>query len=72
MNQEKCASADLCKDNAGACTQMVCTPNAKTCDASGNLLSCNAGGTDFANREACGVGLCDAANGRCNKCMPGT
>lgn len=70
-DREQCASEALCKDSAGACTEMVCMPEATTCDASGNLLTCNADGSDFADREPCGVGLCDAKGGRCNRCMPG-
>lgn len=69
-DKEKCASEALCNDSAGACTDMVCMPGSTTCDASGNLLSCNADGSDFADRKACGVGLCDVKSGRCNKCMP--
>ena len=70
-DKEQCATAALCKASAGACTERVCTPNATTCDASGNLLRCNADGSEFASRDACGAGLCDAFAGRCNRCVPG-
>jgi hypothetical protein len=71
-DKEQCASEALCNASVGACTEKVCAANATTCDASGTLLTCNADGSAFASRETCGVGLCDAAAARCNRCMPGT
>jgi hypothetical protein len=70
--KDTCASAALCKDSAGACTEMVCSPNAKTCSADGVLRTCNSDGSAFTAEQPCGAGLCDTANGRCNKCMPNT
>lgn len=72
VDKEVCASAALCKEAAGACTEMVCMPNMATCSSDGATLRiCNEDGSDFADQQNCGAGLCDAAAGKCNKCMPG-
>ena len=67
---QTCDSVALCNATTGACTDMVCKPSQKTCDASGKLLTCNDNGSDFASEERCGAGLCDADSGRCNRCVP--
>jgi hypothetical protein len=69
--KETCASVSLCKAEAGACTEMMCMPNAKTCTSDGTLRTCNADGSAFAGGDvSCGAGMCDQIQGRCNKCAP--
>jgi hypothetical protein len=68
--QETCASAALCKESAGSCTELACMPNTKTCDASGTLKTCSSDGSAFDGNEPCGPGLCDAQRGRCRACVP--
>lgn len=66
-----CDSAALCK-TSGDCTDMVCTPNSKTCAPDGTLKTCSGDGAAFleAQNQACGKDLCDARNGVCFKCVP--
>lgn len=67
----KCETAGLCDADKGACAEAACTPEARTCTASGTLRICNADATGYSHSEACGEGLCDDAAGRCNVCQPG-
>lgn len=67
---DHCPSAALCSEAAGACSEMVCKPNLKSCASNGDLKTCNADGSEFANVESCGANLCDAKNSRCNECVP--
>ena len=71
-NVDSCPSAALCNESAGMCTDMVCNPNAKSCSSDGTLKTCNGDGSAFVGSgEACGRDMCDARNGRCNRCTPG-
>ena len=71
-HKEMCASAELCKADAGACTELLCQPNAVTCSADRSALNtCNADGSDLADVQSCGQNGCDADNLRCNQCKPG-
>jgi hypothetical protein len=69
--KQSCPSVALCKEAAGACSELVCTPNSKTCASDGTLRTCNAQGSTF-DALSCGADLCDQADGRCNKCVPGS
>ncbi|MET0390762.1 MAG: hypothetical protein ABW321_32615 [Polyangiales bacterium] len=70
MQLDTCASEALCKEAAGACTEMVCTPNDKVCGADGSLLTCNADGSELMPGMRCENG-CDAMNSKCFDCLPG-
>lgn len=65
-----CESVALCSASAGDCTTEVCVPNAKVCSEEGALQTCNADGTQLMTAEHCGASLCDAKQGKCNKCVP--
>ena len=58
----------LCS-SVGICT--VCNADAYICE-SDNLYVCPFTQTDYALAGSCGAGLCDAANKRCNGCVPST
>jgi hypothetical protein len=68
---DTCDSAALCREAAGACTDMVCTPNTNSCAANGSLQTCSADGAKFDTTLPC-PNTCDAKNGKCFDCMPGT
>jgi hypothetical protein len=68
---DMCSSPALCKEAAGACTEMVCTPNSKSCGSDGSLQTCSADGSKIASSVAC-PNTCDAKNGKCFDCMPGS
>jgi hypothetical protein len=67
---ETCGSAALCNAAAGSCG-MGCAQGAKTC-AGDELRACNAERTAFVKEESCEPGLCDAAGGQCDVCVPET
>jgi hypothetical protein len=67
---ETCESAALCNEAAGACTEMVCTPDKVTCADDGTLQTCNADGSENLSTEMCGQDMCDAQAGRCFTCLP--
>ncbi len=58
----------LCS-GAGICT--VCSADAYICE-SDSLYVCPFTQIDYALAGTCGAGLCDAANKRCNGCVPNT
>lgn len=64
-----CSTEALCNPVAGDCTAAACGPGQMRC--SGNdLHQCNSDQTAFELVETCGEGLCDAAAGACNVCVP--
>ena len=67
---ETCATEALCNASAGACTEMVCLPNEKTCASDGTLQLCNDDGSALTDLEMCGANMCDAQNKRCYVCIP--
>lgn len=67
-----CATAALCKEESGQCTEMVCQPGKKTCAPDGTIQTCNTDGSAQSPGDRCGQDLCDARNGTCYKCKPGS
>jgi hypothetical protein len=65
-----CETAALCNAGAGQCTSSVCVVGQRRCTGD-QLEVCNASLSGFDPEQACGPGLCDAVNKRCNQCVPG-
>jgi hypothetical protein len=66
---DTCASAELCMADAGACMAMACATGDYRCMGD-ELQTCNQTLTDFEAKTTCDAGLCNAADKRCNECMP--
>jgi hypothetical protein len=69
QDQRECASAPLCRADAGMCATPMCTPNATSCNGD-TLQKCNADGTGYASSTKCSE-TCDPKNNTCRVCTPG-
>jgi hypothetical protein len=69
VEPQQCPSAALCNASASACTDLVCMPDTKTCTSDGSLQICNHDGSAVLSTTPC-PSMCDAANARCNSCVP--
>ncbi len=66
-----CPTAALCNAGAGDCTSSTCSLGQFSCQ--GDLLrKCNASQDGWDDVQSCNPGLCDAAAGVCDVCVPGT
>jgi hypothetical protein len=69
---EECATPELCKADAGLCTEMQCAPDAVSCSSDGTTLNtCNEDGSSFASQEHCMGKGCNSSQKSCNSCKPG-
>ncbi len=69
MVKETCASEALCNEMMAVCDPPACEADEYKCE-SGSLLKCNPERTDFDVEDSCAMELCDAANKKCNVCVP--
>jgi hypothetical protein len=67
---ERCESADKCSATGGNCQGIFCLPGQRRCSGD-RLERCNATQTAFELETACGVGLCNAPQKRCDACVAG-
>jgi hypothetical protein len=64
-----CSTEALCNVGAGDCTSAACTTGQIVCSGD-ELRRCNADQTAFEPVKTCEAGLCDAAAGACDVCVP--
>ncbi len=67
----KCASEALCKASESRCAEPVCELGEYRCDDE-VLFACDKTRDGWDKVKSCTWGVCDALNGRCSKCLPGT
>jgi hypothetical protein len=70
--EAECASAKLCKEEAGICDTQVCHQDEYHCEGD-QLQTCNRDLSDWENSgRACEPGLCSVEAQGCLECMPGS
>lgn len=66
-----CENAALCKASLGECTEAACVADKYVCE--GDVLQkCKADSVALETVKTCKAGLCDAKDGQCDICVPGT